>query len=305
MNDQYKNLEERINTLSEVTKKEIEIASRSKIGETYYKTLVDSMNYTLDAGGKMIRSYLVYEFCSASEESDTHSDGCEKYAAAVEMMHSFSLIHDDLPCMDNASLRRGKTTNHLVFGEATALLAGDALAILALHTCASNRLYSPKQNCEAVECLSHYAGRDGMIGGQQLDLDGEKKLLSKEQLDLMNSMKTGSLMAAACELGCIAGMARTARRVGAKGYGFLLGRAFQVTDDILDVESSPELLGKDIGADSENNKSTYVTLLGLEGARGFAKELTEGAKKCLEAFPDSQSKRNLLLLADYLLERKK
>ena len=303
--NKYKELEERIGSLSEITKNELERICESKIGTSYYKKLIDSMKYTVSAGGKMIRSYLVYEFCLASEEGDTHSDGCERYASAIELMHSFSLIHDDLPCMDNATLRRGKQANHLVFGEATSLLAGDALAILALNACATNRLFSPHQNCEAVECLSYYAGRDGMIGGQQLDLDGEAKLLTKEELDLMNSMKTGSLMAAACELGCIAGMARTARRVGAKGYGFLLGRAFQVTDDILDVESSSELLGKDTGTDGENNKSTYVSLLGLEGAKKFAKELTDGAKKCLEAFPDCDSKKNLLLLADYLLERKK
>lgn len=301
----YDGLKHRIEEFAKVTREEISRLCESKLGDIYYKNLVDSMKYTTSSGGKMIRSYLVYEFCCSSAESDIFTDGCEGYAAAVELMHSFSLIHDDLPMMDNASTRRGRDANHIVFGESTALLAGDALALLALHTCAVNNLYLPIQNCEAVECLSYYAGRDGMIGGQQLDLNGEKTDLIGEELDLMNSMKTGSLMAAACELGCIAGLARRARRTSAKGYGFLLGRAFQVVDDILDVEGNEKDLGKDVGADNrEKKKSTYVSLLGLDGAKAYARQLSESAKKCLETFPDCESKRNLLLLPDFLLSRK-
>ena len=303
MNNNYDALTARISTLANLTIKEIERICESKTGELYYKSLIDSMKYTALSPGKAIRAYLVYEFCAASAESDTFTDGCESYAAAVEMMHSFSLVHDDLPVMDNADTRRGKAANHIVYGDATALLAGDALAILALNTIVSNQQYTPTQNCESAQCLSYYAGKDGMIGGQQLDLDGEKTALTAESIDLMNSLKTGSLMAAACEMGCIAGLARQARRTSAKAYGFLLGRAFQVQDDILDVTSTAQQLGKPIGAD--NQKSTYVTRLGLEGAKKLAAELSEAAKKCLDAFPECESKRNLLLLVDYLLERKK
>ena len=295
-------LTSRIASLAEVTRKEIERVCESKLGEQYYKSLIDSIKYTALSSGKAIRAYLVYEFCAASAESDTYTDGCESYAAAVELMHSFSLIHDDLPVMDNADTRRGKAANHIVYGDATALLAGDALALLAINTIVANKHYTPTQNCEVAFCLSHYAGKDGMIGGQQLDLDGEKSPLPPESIDLMNSLKTGSLMAAACEMGCIAGLGRQARRIGAKGYGFLLGRAFQVVDDILDVTGSEAELGKPTGAD--NKKSTYVTRLGLEGAKILAAELTENAKKSLDVFPDCEAKRNLITLADYLLQRK-
>ena len=302
MMNKYEALTKRIASFADVTMNEIERVCESKTGDLYYKSLVDSIKYTALLSGKAIRAYLVYEFCAASAESDTYTEGCESYAAGVELMHSFSLIHDDLPGMDNADTRRGKPANHIVFGDATALLAGDALALLAINTVVSNKQYTPTQNCEAAMCLSYYAGKDGMIGGQQLDLDGEKAALSPESIDLMNSLKTGSLMAAACEMGCIAGHARPARRISAKGFGFLLGRAFQVQDDILDVTSTEKQLGKPIGAD--NQKSTYVKRLGLEGAKKLAAELSESAKKCLETFPECESKRNLLLLVDYLLERK-
>ena len=302
MENNFDVLTARIASFADVTRKEIERVCESKTGDLYFKSLIDSIKYTALSTGKAIRAYLVYEFCAASAESDTYTEGCESYAAAVELMHSFSLIHDDLPVMDNADTRRGKAANHIVYGDATALLAGDALSLLAINTIVANKHYTPIQNCEAAQCLSYYAGKDGMIGGQQLDLDGEKISLTPEQIDLMNSLKTGSLMAAACEMGCIAGIARPARRIGAKGFGFLLGRAFQVQDDILDVTSTEQQLGKPIGAD--NQKSTYVTRLGLEGAKKLAVELSEAAKRCLDAFPECEAKKNLLLLVDYLLQRK-
>ncbi|OGO91084.1 MAG: hypothetical protein A2Y17_12005 [Clostridiales bacterium GWF2_38_85] len=294
-----------MDTLSMVTKKELERLCSSKLGEDYFKSLIDSMKYSVFAGGKAIRPYLVYEFSAASDECDSYIEGCESYAAAVELIHTFSLIHDDLPAMDDDDMRRGKPSNHIVFGEATAILAGDALSLLAMYACASNRQLSPLQNCDAVECLSYYAGKEGMIGGQQLDLDGEKNQLTREKLDLMNSLKTGALIAAACELGCIAGKANEAKKIAAKGYGYYIGRAFQVVDDILDIEGNSAELGKNTGSDLNNNKSTYVSLLGLDGAKQFAIELTENAKKCLDVFPGSKVKQRLLLLADYLLDRKK
>ena len=245
--------------------KNIENALKSCLPSTdcREKKLIDAMAYSLEAGGKRVRPYLVFSFnslCGGSEESAT------AFACAVEMIHTYSLIHDDLPCMDNDDLRRGKPSNHKVFGEDIALLAGDALLTLAFET------------------LSKYAGATGMIGGQVIDLMSENTNAPIEVLREMDYKKTACLIKAACELGCISAGANDKQIKAASEFGECIGIAFQIQDDILDVTSSDEELGKPVGSDAENSKSTYVSLLGIEKCRELVDELTEKAVNALHGF---------------------
>lgn len=233
------------------------------------------MAYSLEAGGKRVRPYLVFSFnslCGGSEESAT------AFACAVEMIHTYSLIHDDLPCMDNDDLRRGKPSNHKVFGEDIALLAGDALLTLAFETLTNEKtvkICGTSACCRGVSVLSKYAGATGMIGGQVIDLMSENTNAPIEVLREMDYKKTACLIKAACELGCISAGANDKQIKAASEFGECIGIAFQIQDDILDVTSSDEELGKPVGSDAENSKSTYVSLLGIEKCRELVDELTE------------------------------
>ena len=263
--------------------------------------LSESMAYSLLNGGKRLRAYLTLEFC---ELCGRNPEGALDYASAVEMIHAFSLIHDDLPSMDNDDIRRGKPSCHKAFGEATALLAGDSLAIDAFGVVCQSGSCSPFQNEKAVTLLSEKSGSLGMCSGQQYDLDGEGKCLDIDGLTRLVDLKTGALFSCSCMLGCIA--ANDEKHLEkAEEFGLLTGRAFQITDDLLDINSTAEELGKTIGKDIEQQKSTFVSLLGEEGAKKYAEECICKAKESLSDFPESDAKIRLTEFCDYILKRNK
>lgn len=264
-----------------------------------YDGLLESMHYSLTAGGKRIRPTLVLEFCRIS------GGDVEKalpVACAIEMLHTYSLIHDDLPCMDNDDLRRGKPTNHVVYGECTATLAGDALQAEAFGTIARSEL--PAENKIAcVEILADAVGSDGMCAGQYLDMVGESKRLTEEELDDINSRKTGALLIAACRMGVAAAGGSGEMLEAAAHYGACVGAAFQIRDDILDVISTSEELGKPIGSDAQEHKNTYMALLGESKCMEMIEKLTNQAKSALcGAFDDTKF---LCDLADSMVTRRK
>ena len=263
-----------------------------------YDGLLESMHYSLTAGGKRIRPMLVLEFCRIS------GGNIEKtlpVACAIEMLHTYSLIHDDLPCMDNDALRRGKPTNHVVYGECTATLAGDALQAEAFGTIARSQLPA-EARVTCVEILADAVGSDGMCAGQYLDMVGENKLLSEDELNDINSRKTGSLLTAACRMGVAAAGGNKAMLEAAAQYGACVGAAFQIRDDILDVISTSEELGKPIGSDAQEHKNTYMTLLGEYKCMQMIEKLTDQAKNAIAgAFEDTKF---LCELADSMVTRK-
>ena len=264
-----------------------------------YDGLLESMHYSLTAGGKRIRPTLVLEFCRIS------GGDIEKalpVACAIEMLHTYSLIHDDLPCMDNDDLRRGKPTNHVVYGECTATRAGDALQAEAFGTIARSEL--PAENKIAcVEILADAVGSDGMCAGQYLDMVGESKQLTEDELDDINSRKTGALLIAACRMGVAAAGGSGEMLEAAAHYGACVGAAFQIRDDILDVISTSEELGKPIGSDAQEHKNTYMALLGESKCMEMVEKLTNQAKSALcGTFNDTKF---LCDLADSMVTRRK
>ena len=267
--------------------------------DEYIKNLVDSMEYSLTAGGKRIRPMLVLEFaklCGGKEEA------AMPFACALEMIHTYSLIHDDLPCMDNDDLRRGKPTNHKVFGEACALLAGSGP--LAFETASSEKsvaLNGTEKCLSAIKVLSQIAGAEGMLGGQIIDLESEGKKVDVEHLKVMDSKKTGALIIGAAKLGCISAGATEQQMNAAVSYAEKIGLVFQIVDDVLDITSSTEKLGKPVGSDSENEKSTYAALLGIEECMSISRKLTEEAVACLELFDEDTTA--LKEFAYFLLNR--
>ena len=262
------------------------------------KRLFEAMRYSLLAGGKRIRPVLVLEFCRVCGGDWKQA---VPIAAAVEMVHTYSLIHDDLPCMDNDDYRRGKLTNHKVFGESTAVLAGDALLTAAFETLA-NSCADADVIAGTVQTLAGAAGELGMVGGQVLDLAAEAELPDAEHIYTLQDLKTGALIRAACEMGCILAD-RDDLRAAARAYAHGVGMAFQICDDLLDIESTTEQLGKPTGSDAANQKSTYVSLLGLEGARAAAESYTAQAVQAAAALGTSGAP--LATLAELLFRRKK
>lgn len=253
-------------------------------GLSYEKNLVSSLEYSLKAGGKRIRPKLVLEFSRLCGGSDK---AALPFACAVEMIHTYSLIHDDLPCMDDDDMRRGKPSNHKVYGEDIALLAGDALQSLAFEIMSSEKTVNNSSAQSAVRCiniLSNYCGTAGMVGGQVIDLENEKKTADLESVTECNRKKTGALIKAACEMGCVSASADEKKILAARSYGENIGIAFQIVDDILDVTSSDEQLGKPVGSDIENNKSTYVSLLGIDECKKRVDKLTSDAIESLSVF---------------------
>ena len=214
--------------------------------------LAEAMRYSLLAGGKRIRPTLVLEFCRISGGD---IDSALPAACAIEMLHTYSLIHDDLPCMDNDSLRRGRPTNHVIYGECTATLAGDALQAEAFGTILRSGLPA-KNRADCAEILAGAAGLDGMCGGQYLDMLGEGKRLSEQELTEINSRKTGALLVAACQMGVAAAGGSELLLDAAGHFGAAVGMAFQIRDDMLDVISTDEKLGKSVGSDEKENKNT-------------------------------------------------
>ena len=249
-------------------------------GDVRYADLQESMEYSLLAGGKRIRPVLTLETCRLCGGVP---ETALPFACAVEMVHTYSLIHDDLPAMDNDELRRGRPTNHIVYGEATAILAGDALLTAAFEQL-TGAGPPAERIVDAVRCLSQAAGPAGMVGGQALDMAGEGRALDRGELELLQNLKTGALISAAAELGCIAAGGSPEQRSQMRAYAQSLGRAFQIRDDMLDVTSSQEELGKTIGSDRNNEKSTFVTALGLDGCAALIQRLTRQGIEALSGF---------------------
>lgn len=239
---------------------------------------IKAMNYSVSIGGKRIRPCLLMEFANiCGGDKDYALD----LAAAIEFIHTYSLIHDDLPSMDNDDFRRGKPSCHIKFGESTALLAGDGLLTYAFF--AASRRYHPK-TAECVEILSQYAGMTGMIGGQMIDLITEGKPGNKDTILKMYELKTSRLLQAACVLGCTMANAEKKKIDAAYNYAKNLGIAFQIVDDILDVIGNEEILGKPIGSDKDNEKNNMVSLLGLDNAKTAASKYTDMALDSLSVF---------------------
>lgn len=260
--------------------------------------LIEAMRYSLLGGGKRIRPALALEFCRVcgGREEDVMP-----FACAVEMVHSYSLIHDDLPCMDDDDMRRGKPSTHKKYGEALALLAGDALLSLAFETLLKSPA-QPQRVLAAAKELADASGYLGMVGGQVIDLDSEGKRIDYDTLKAMDEAKTGAMILAAARMGCYAAGADEKAVQAAAAYAVNVGMAFQVTDDILDVTSDEATLGKSTGKDSRDNKSTYVTLYGLEKAKEMADAFTRQAVDALGCFGEKAD--TLKELAFYLAGRK-
>lgn len=260
------------------------------------RDVAEAMWYSLSAGGKRIRPVLVMEFCRVCG-GDTKN--AEAAACAIEMIHTFSLIHDDLPCMDNDDYRRGKPSCHKAYGEATALLAGDALENLAFGIIA-DAIIPDSVKVRLVQTLAKAVGVNGMIGGQVIDTEYEGKNIPEEMLLRMYSMKTSALLKAACLMGCICAEADEEKMTAAIKYAENLGLAFQIIDDILDITGNEQQLGKPIGSDAANGKITYASLNGLEKSNSYAAKLTENALDSLSAFENTEFLNELTL---YLLKR--
>ena len=266
-----------------------------------YKPLFESMEYSVKNGGKRVRPLLTMLFCDACGGNVINT---LPMAQAVEFIHTYSLIHDDLPCMDDDDFRRGKPSNHKVYGEAFALLAGDGLLTAAFEIIAKGcdaGFFSAETAITAVNYLSSYAGSRGMIGGQIIDMIFENNPYTDyETLQLMERLKTGALIEAACVMGCIAAGADESKINAAKEFARNIGLAFQVKDDVLDVTSSFEVLGKLTGSDAENGKTTFVTLLGVDKCEKLVAELTDKAMKALDEFSCNDALREY---AEYLANR--
>ena len=247
------------------------------------KLLYESMDYSLMAGGKRLRPILAFEFCRMCGR-DWHQ--AAPYAAAMEMIHTYSLIHDDLPCMDNDDYRRGRLTNHKVYGEGIAVLAGDALLTDAFAVASTAALPNPGDMAKAIGVLAECAGSRGMVGGQVLDIMSEERELSEQEVLDIQSRKTGGLISAACALGTIAGGGSQEQFEAACQFAAGLGLAFQIRDDMLDVIGTQAELGKATGVDADKN--TFVRLYGLEKCEELVKKYTDYAIEALKVFEDTE-----------------
>ncbi len=262
--------------------------------------LYDAMRHGTLGGGKRLRPFLAIQAAFLFNIASTRA---RRVAAAIEFVHCYSLIHDDRPAMDDAALRRGKPTVHKQYDDATAILAGDALLTLAFQILGESETHEdPRVRCELVRALAQAAGGHGMVGGQMLDLIGENEEFDLGTISRLQRMKTGMLMAFACESGAILGRADEPHRRALRNYAYDLGLAFQVTDDILDVEADPQDTGKDTRKDEEAGKATFVSAMGKEAARSRAEMLVEQATRHLHVF---EGRAGMLKeLAEYVLARR-
>lgn len=291
-------LEAQLKHFSERTQRQL--AQSLSVENSFYPPLQEAMLYSLLNGGKRIRPVLVYlanRFCGGSIEQ------ADPPAIAIEMLHSYSLVHDDLPAMDNDELRRGKPTCHIAFDEATAILAGDALLTSAFEILSQPlQGLSAEQQLAMVHCLSKAAGERGMVLGQAFDLSHVGQSLTLQQLQQMHALKTGALITCALQLGAFsAGVLRGERLETLTQFGNIIGLAFQVKDDVLDVESDTATLGKPSGSDQARNKPTYPALLGLEACNTLLHDLLSQAEALLQPFGEDAT--DLLSLAHYIVRR--
>ncbi|MBQ6816010.1 MAG: polyprenyl synthetase family protein [Clostridia bacterium] len=282
--------------------KEYEQLINSKINELLVypdsdlSPLTEAMLYSLNIGGKRIRPIIMLEFYKLCGGNNS---GIYNFAVALEMIHTYSLVHDDLPCMDNDDFRRGKPSCHKAFNEATAVLAGDALLTDAFRLAADTNI---EQNCviKAIKILAECAGVNGMIGGQIIDINNQDNEISLQKLKKLYRLKTGALIVSAAKIGCI--LAGNQGKLDfAEKYAQNIGLAFQIVDDILDATGNPEILGKPVGSDQKNNKSTFVSLLGLNECQQTVANLTAEAKAVINEFEGNG--QFLKDLADYLAQR--
>lgn len=260
------------------------------------KPLLDAMEYSLFAGGKRLRPIFTFEFCRMAGGDWKKA---APFAAAVEMIHTYSLIHDDLPAMDNDDLRRGQPTNHKVFGEGMAILAGDALLTDAFSVASFAQLPDPEQMGYAISVLAQCAGSLGMVGGQALDILSQDRTLSEQEVTDIQTRKTGALINAACVLGVISAGGSEEQVQAAGMFAGALGLAFQIRDDMLDVIGSQEEMGKGVGTDSDKN--TFVRLYGLEECEALVEKYTRFAVSRLDAFEDHDF---MAALAESLTDRR-
>lgn len=264
------------------------------------RRLFDSMRYAALGGGKRLRPFLVMQgagLFSVSRKS------ARRAAAAIELVHCYSLVHDDLPAMDDDDLRRGKPTVHKAFDEATAILAGDALLTLAFEVLADPDTHSnPEVRCRLVTALARAAGAHGMVGGQMIDLSAAGQDMDIGEITRLQRLKTGALIGFACEAGAILGQAGEPQQEALRGYAHDLGLAFQIADDLLDVEGTAEEVGKAVGKDADRGKATFVSILGPERARDQATMLVEQAAAHLAIFDEKAD--FLRKVARYIVERR-
>ena len=281
----------------------VEQALSDWVGVNAPQQLAQAMRYAVLDGGKRLRPLLVL---AASEAVDGHTGAALRAACAVELIHAYSLVHDDMPCMDNDVLRRGKPTVHVAFGEAGALLAGDALQALAfeLLTPESTSELPYATQAELCRLLSRAAGSEGMAGGQAIDLASVGQPLSQAELQTMHQLKTGALLRASVLMGAACGESSVQVRTALSRYGDAIGLAFQVVDDILDVVADSATLGKTAGKDAANDKPTYVSLLGLDASKTYARDLHRQAVQALDdSGLDAPRRTHLQCLADQVVER--
>lgn len=292
--DFKRELEEKRNLVEKELKKYLAVENMPQ------KRVFDAMSYSLMAGGKRLRPLIMLLAC---EMCGGNAEDAMPFACAMEMIHTYSLIHDDLPAMDNDDLRRGMPTNHVKFDEATAILAGDALLNMAFEITSmyENEKISDKNILKAVSVLARSAGARGMIGGQIIDMESENKKLTIDELKNLHALKTGAIIRASGVCGAILAGADEKERTAVDEYCRNLGIAFQIRDDILDVVGNEAVLGKRTGSDVQNNKNTYVSLTSIDEADKMAADYTEKAKKAIEPF--GQRAQMLLQLADYLTDR--
>ena len=281
------------------TRVESALAHRLPAAEAIPARLHQAMRYASLGGGKRIRPLLAF---AAGELTQSPAERLEIVSCAVELIHAYSLVHDDLPCMDDDVLRRGRPTCHVEYDEPTALLVGDSLQTMAFELLASQGIGEPKQQLEMIALLAHASGSRGMAGGQAIDLASVGQPLTQPELELMHALKTGALIRAAVLIGALAGSPMSAdERASLDRFAKRAGLLFQVVDDILDCTASTATLGKTAGKDEAADKPTYVALLGLEKARAYADELRADARDALAIFGDRATRLNQL--ADFICHR--
>lgn len=270
--------------------------------ETYKQseTIYNASKYSIEAGGKGLRPLLLF---TTLEALNTEQSNGISAAAAIEMIHTYSLIHDDLPAMDNDELRRGKPTNHIVFGESTAILAGDNLLNESFNVIVKDDKLSADDKIKLVETIASASGQSGMISGQMLDIEAEQKETSLDELEMIHTFKTGALIKASVTAGCIIGHAGDDVTVQLQKFSEVIGVLFQIKDDILDLEGNPEITGKNIGSDVKKGKVTYVSALGIDGAKAALKDKENEAYSILNNLDDLITTAGLRKIVQMFAER--